>query len=117
MPETPPRPLCFMVMPFGRKPVVPPAENGVAEIDFDALWVRAFEPVIRELGYEPMRADQDVGALIVQEDASAVLFADSTQALLQARQELAKRRTSCGALWSGYQHYGDPERMARGGAR
>ncbi len=50
MPETPLRPLCFMVMPFGRKPVVPPAENSVATIDFDALWAKALEPVIRELG-------------------------------------------------------------------
>lgn len=54
MPETPPRPLCFMVMPFGSQAVVPPADNGVAAIDFDALWTKAFEPVIRELGYEPV---------------------------------------------------------------
>jgi hypothetical protein len=62
MPETPLRPLCFMVMPFGTKPVVPVAENGVSAIDFDALWAKAFEPVIRELGYEPVRADQDIGS-------------------------------------------------------
>ena len=76
MPRTLPRPLCFMVMPFGRKPVVPPADNGVAEIDFDSLWVKAFEPVIRELGYEPVRADQDIGALIIQEMLERLYFSD-----------------------------------------
>lgn len=76
MPETPLRPLCFMVMPFGTKPVVPAAENGVATIDFDALWAKAFEPLIRELGYEPVRADQDIGALIVQEMLERLYFSD-----------------------------------------
>jgi tetratricopeptide (TPR) repeat protein len=76
MPEMPPPSLCFMVMPFGRKPVVPPADNGVAEIDFDALWSQAFEPVIRELGYEPVRADQDIGALIIQEMLERLYFSD-----------------------------------------
>jgi tetratricopeptide (TPR) repeat protein len=76
MPETPPRPLCFMVMPFGSKAVVPPADNGVAAIDFDALWTKAFEPVIRELGYEPVRADQDIGALIIQEMLERLYFSD-----------------------------------------
>jgi tetratricopeptide (TPR) repeat protein len=76
MPETPLRPLCFMVMPFGRKPVVPPADNGVATIDFDALWTKAFEPVIRELGYEPVRADQDIGALIIKEMLERLYFSD-----------------------------------------
>jgi len=76
MPETPLRPLCFMVMPFGRKAVVPPADNGVATIDFDALWAKAFEPVIRQLGYEPVRADQDIGALIIQEMLERLYFSD-----------------------------------------
>jgi tetratricopeptide (TPR) repeat protein len=65
-----------MVMPFGSKPVVPPADNGVAEIDFDSLWVKAFAPVIRELGYEPVRADQDVGALIIKEMLERLYFSD-----------------------------------------
>lgn len=76
MPEAASLPLCFMVMPFGRKPVVPAAENGVAEIDFDALWVKAFEPVIRQLGYEPVRADQDIGALIIHEMLERLYFSD-----------------------------------------
>ncbi len=76
MPETPLRPLCFMVMPFGTKAVVPPADNGVAVVDFDALWAKAFEPVIRELGYEPVRADQDIGALIIQEMLERLYFSD-----------------------------------------
>jgi hypothetical protein len=65
-----------MVMPFGSKPVVPPADNGVSVIDFDALWTKALEPVIRELGYEPVRADQDIGALIIREMLERLYFSD-----------------------------------------
>jgi hypothetical protein len=32
---------------------------GPAEIAFNALWDQVYIPVIRELGYEPVRADQD----------------------------------------------------------
>ena len=60
-----PRPLCFMIMPYGRKPTQAPVGQGVAEVDFNALWDRAYVPVIEALGYEPVRADQDTGALIV----------------------------------------------------
>lgn len=71
-----PKPLCFMIMPFGRKPTLAAAEHGVAEIDFDALWYRAYVPVVTALGYEPVRADQDSGALIVNEMLERIYFAD-----------------------------------------
>ena len=35
------------------------------EIDFDALWYRVYRPVLTEMGYEAVRADRDVGALII----------------------------------------------------
>ena len=38
--------------------------------------MKALEPVIRELGYEPVRADQDIGALIVQEMLERLYFSD-----------------------------------------
>jgi hypothetical protein len=71
-----PRPLCFMIMPYGRKPTQAPVGQGVAEVDFNALWDRAFVPVIETLGYEPVRADQDTGALIVNQMFERLYFAD-----------------------------------------
>lgn len=70
------RPICFMVMPFGTKPVVPPIGGAPDKIDFDALWTKAFLPVIDELGYEPVRADQDVGAAIVVEMLERLFLSD-----------------------------------------
>ena len=70
------RPLCFMVMPYGRKPTQAEAGKGPGEIDFNALWDRAYVPVIEALGYEPMRADQDTGALIITQMLERLYFAD-----------------------------------------
>ncbi|MDF1554989.1 MAG: tetratricopeptide repeat protein [Deferrisomatales bacterium] len=69
-------PVCFMVMPFGTKPVRPPVAGAPDTIDFDTLWNRAFEPLLRELGYTPVRADQEVGALIVHEMLERLYFSD-----------------------------------------
>ena len=71
-----PRPLCFMIMPYGTKSTQAEAGRGVAEIDFNALWDRAFAPAIDQLGYEPVRADQDTGALIVTQMIERIYFAD-----------------------------------------
>jgi len=71
-----PRPICFMVMPFGTKPVDSAADGTPAKIDFDALWNRAYQPVIEELGYEPVRADQDTGASIILEMLERLFFSD-----------------------------------------
>jgi hypothetical protein len=71
-----PKPLCFMIMPYGRKPTTAEAGRGVPEIDFDALWDHAYVPVITALGYEPVRADQDSGALIINQMLERLYFAD-----------------------------------------
>src|SRR5208283_6161695 len=71
-----PRPLCFMIMPYGRKPPQGAAGKGPAEINFDALWDRAYEPAIKGLGYEPVRADQDTGSLIINQMIERLYFAD-----------------------------------------
>src|SRR3954468_11313797 len=71
-----PKPLCFMIMPFGRKATQVAAGRGPAEIDFNALWDRGYVPVINELGYEPVRADQDTGALIISQMLQRLYFAD-----------------------------------------
>jgi MAP3K TRAFs-binding domain len=71
-----PKPLCFMIMPFGRKPTQAEADRGPAEIDFNALWDRGYVPVLKALGYEPVRADQDTGALIISQMLERLYFAD-----------------------------------------
>jgi hypothetical protein len=71
-----PKPICFMIMPYGTKPTQADPSVGVANIDFNALWERAYLPVIKELGYEPVRADQDVGAMIITQMIERLYFAD-----------------------------------------
>jgi tetratricopeptide (TPR) repeat protein len=59
--------VCFMVMPFGTKPTGAEPGKGPAQIDFNALWDKALRPMIEnDLGYLPVRADQDAGSLIIQ---------------------------------------------------
>ncbi len=70
------KPICFMIMPYGRKATQAEARQGIATIDFNALWDRAYAPVIKELGYDPVRADQDVGALIITQMIERLYFAD-----------------------------------------
>src|SRR5882757_6104550 len=71
-----PRPLCFMIMPYGRKATHAETGHGPAEIDFNALWDRCYVPVIEALGYEPVRADQDTGGLIISQMLERLYFAD-----------------------------------------
>jgi tetratricopeptide (TPR) repeat protein len=70
------QPVCFMVMPFGTKSVLPKPDAAPEMIDFDALWNKALAPVIDELGYEPVRADQDTGASIILEMLERLYFSD-----------------------------------------
>jgi hypothetical protein len=71
-----PRPVCFMIMPYGRKATQADAGRGPAEIDFNALWDHGYVPVIKALGYEPVRADQDTGGLIMSQMLERLYFAD-----------------------------------------
>ena len=70
-----PRPICFMVMPFGTKETraKPPAP---IKLNFNSLWEKAISPALEELGYQPVRADQDLGALIIQEMLERLYFSD-----------------------------------------
>jgi hypothetical protein len=66
-----------MIMPYGRKPTQVEAGHGApGEIDFNALWDRAYAPMIEALGYDPVRADQDTGALIINQMIERLYFAD-----------------------------------------
>src|SRR5215211_2864651 len=49
------RPLCFVLMPFGRKP-----SAGGGTIDFDAVYKDLIAPAIAEAGLEPLRADEEM---------------------------------------------------------
>jgi hypothetical protein len=66
-----------MIMPYGRRPTqVEPSAKAPGEIDFNALWDKAFAPTIQSLGYDPVRADQDTGALIINQMIERLYFAD-----------------------------------------
>src|SRR5262249_42975530 len=69
-------PVWFMIMPYGRKPTQAEAGRGPAEIDFNALWDRGYVPTIEALGYQPVRADQDTGGLIIGQMLERLYFAD-----------------------------------------
>ncbi len=51
-------------------------QQRAGEIDFNALWDKAFAPTIQSLGYDPVRADQDTGALIINQMIERLYFAD-----------------------------------------
>jgi hypothetical protein len=70
------RPVCFMVMPYGVKKTDATPGQGPAEINFDVLWDRALRPAVEALGYDPVRADQDIGALIIHEMLERLYFSD-----------------------------------------
>ena len=48
------KPLCFVLMPFGRKPV-----GDGRMVDFDAVYTTLIKPAIQAAGLEPLRADEE----------------------------------------------------------
>jgi tetratricopeptide (TPR) repeat protein len=50
----PPPPLCFVLMPFGRKP-----DPTGRVIDFDSVYRRIIVPAVEKAGLEPVRADEE----------------------------------------------------------
>ena len=67
---------CFMVMPFGLKPTQAGPGEGPAKIDFNALWDKVYFPLLEELGYQPVRADQETGSLIINQMLERLYFSD-----------------------------------------
>lgn len=75
--EDQPQPICFVVMPFGIKPVTGPVIEGApGELDCDALWERLLKPAIKQLGYLAIRADADPGTLIIHDMFERLALAD-----------------------------------------
>jgi tetratricopeptide (TPR) repeat protein len=54
------RPLCFVLMPFGKKP-----DPAGAMIDFDAVYLDIIAPAIVDAEMEPLRADEEVTGGII----------------------------------------------------
>ena len=57
MPADQPRPLCFALMPFGVK-----SDASGRRIDFDAIYSEIVVPAIRAVGFDPLRADEDLSS-------------------------------------------------------
>jgi tetratricopeptide (TPR) repeat protein len=55
-----PNDLCFVLMPFGKKPDV----SGTL-VDFDAVYHELIAPAIREAGLDPIRADEEMTGGII----------------------------------------------------
>lgn len=72
-----PRPICFMIMPYTTKPTgAPPGILAPDKVNFDRLWEAALRPAIDKAGYEPVRANEDIGALIITEMIERLAISD-----------------------------------------
>ncbi|MGR6917260.1 tetratricopeptide repeat-containing protein [[Actinomadura] parvosata] len=68
--------VAFMVMPFRRKPTGRNEEGVPAQVDFEALWERVHEPLLTELGFQAVRADSDLGALVISRMIQGLTLSD-----------------------------------------
>ena len=72
-----PRPICFMIMPYGIKATSAPTGSGAPDkVNFDRLWEAALRPAIDKAGYDPIRANEDIGALIITEMIERLAISD-----------------------------------------
>ena len=55
-----PKPLCFVLMPFGKKP-----DTSGRLVDFDAVYGDLIAPAIADAGMEPLRADEEMTGGII----------------------------------------------------
>ena len=91
----PAKPLCFVLMPFGKKPTV-----SAKTIDFDAVYETLIAPAIRQANLEPLRADEERGGGIIHTPMFERLLlcdyavADLTTANANVFYELGVRHTA-----------------------
>jgi len=72
-----PRPVCFMIMPYATKATAAAPDSGAPDkVNFDRLWDAALRPAIDKSGYEPVRANEDIGALIITEMIERLAISD-----------------------------------------
>lgn len=69
-----PRPVCFMVMPFGEKSTHTPGAPD--KVDFTHLWHTALKPGIEACGFRAVRADEDIGTVILKDMIERLVAAD-----------------------------------------
>ena len=67
------RPLCFVLMPFGRKPGV-----GGATIDFDSVYSELIKPAVVKAELDPVRADEEQAGGIIHKPMFERLILSST---------------------------------------
>ncbi|MEG3639251.1 TRAFs-binding domain-containing protein [Magnetococcus sp. PR-3] len=66
------KPLCFVLMPFGRKE----SADG-RSIDFDGVYQQLIKPAIEDAGLEPLRADEEIdGGFIHKAMFERLIFCD-----------------------------------------
>jgi hypothetical protein len=70
------KPICFMVTPFGVKETQLSGVAGPGKVDFDQVWLKLFQPLIIDLGYEPVRADAELGASIIRDMLERLALSD-----------------------------------------
>lgn len=58
--KTNPHPLCFVLMPFGKK-----TDSAGITIDFDAVYEQIIRPAIGDAGMDPLRADEELAGGII----------------------------------------------------
>jgi hypothetical protein len=68
--------VAFVVMPFGTKRVQRKAGGARVQVDFDALWTAVYKPLLEDFGYTAVRADADLGALIIDQMIKRLVAAD-----------------------------------------
>ena len=76
MPKTVPRPIAFVVMPFRKRRISEPIKGAPKEVDFDALWDKAFRPALENLGFLAVRADIETGSVIIKDMLERLAFSD-----------------------------------------
>jgi len=90
-----PGPLCFVLMPFGKK-----TDAGGAVIDFDAVYRELICPAVEESGLEPLRADEEMtGGILHKSTFERLIFceyavADLTTANANVFYELGLRHAA-----------------------
>jgi len=65
-----------MVMPFRTRTVESSPKGAPNNINFNALWDRAFRPAMEHLGYQAIWADMEVGSVILKDMLERLAFAD-----------------------------------------
>jgi hypothetical protein len=66
-----------MIMPYGIKPTGGPTGSDAPDkVNFDRLWEAALRVAIDKAGYEPVRANEDIGALIINEMIERLAMSD-----------------------------------------